>query len=92
MFITFIQFVNSTHYCVDIIIIHTILSYESCEMAALGGEIMIFTQNVMTVRLKSDSVSRFMRQTNRRDNFVILNIICHFKTIRNTSLCKRFIF
>ena len=53
----------------DIIIIHTILSYESCEMAALGGKIMIFTSNVMTAILKSDSVSGFTRQTNRHDNF-----------------------
>ena len=61
MFITFIHFGSNTHSCVDIIIIHTILSYESCEMAALGGETMIFTSNVITVRLKSDSVSGFTR-------------------------------
>ena len=81
MFITFTHFVNSTHNCVDIIIIHTILSYKSCEMAALSDKIMIFTSNVMTVRLKSDSVIGFTRQ----EFFGIL-------TIRKTSLHKRFIF
>ena len=35
MFIIFTRFVNSTHNCVDIIIIHIILLYERCEMA--GG-------------------------------------------------------
>ena len=68
MFIIFILFVNSTHNCVDIIIIHKILSYESWDMAALGGKIIIFISNVMTVRLQSDSVSGFSRQTNGRDN------------------------